>query len=113
MKSVSDHIRAHLLQIAPDVDSDSYAALQVSEWSVEFEQLMRNRLIMGSIRYNKMATPRKPGCTIFHIEIIEQRLKRYKETGNLEMLVDIANLCKVEFVHSDHPDKHFKAVERK
>jgi len=58
MKSVSDHIRDHLLK---DMDfgevgdkADDYESLKASEWSSEFEQLMRNRLIMGRFRYGRM-----------------------------------------------------------
>lgn len=112
MLSVSDHLRARLHKIAPDIDSDSLAALMLSEWSDEFEQLMRNRLIMGSLRYGKLTQPRPEGVTQVNLGYIETRLEVYKKTGNTEMLVDIANLCLVEFVVGDHPRKHFKALER-
>ncbi len=31
-----------------------------SEWSYEFEQLCRNRLVMGALRYGKIHAPNKP-----------------------------------------------------
>ena len=34
--------------------------LKASEWSPEFEQLMRNRLVMGGLRYGKLGAKGKP-----------------------------------------------------
>ena len=86
--------------------------LSITEWSDRFEQLMRNRLIMGALRYGLMSKPRPKGITQFHLDIIYKRLDIYKRTGNTEMLVDVANICLVEFKIGDHPRKHFKALER-
>ena len=110
MKKIFDHIRDHLNEIAPEIDSDSFAARKLSEWSDIFERLMRNRLLMGSLRYFKLNDSRMPGHTNMIIKMISDRLAIYNETGNKEMLVDIANLCLVEFTHSDHPKCHFRAL---
>ena len=83
--------------------------LKVSEWSPEFERLMRNRLLMGSIRYGKLRAKGKPAYD--RTGSIIKRLERYKETGNKEFLVDCANLCLVEFVECKHPKAHFSAVD--
>ncbi len=37
--------------------------------------------------------------------------KEYIETGNDELLVDVANLCMKEFAVGNHPKKHFNSVD--
>lgn len=69
---------------------------------------MRNRLIMGAIRYRVWEGER--GEHDYAGEIIK-RAQRYIDTGNLEHLVDAANFCLVEFVTSRHPKKHFRASD--
>ena len=41
----------------------------------------------------------------------ERRMKLYEETGNDELLVDIANLCLLEFMIGKHPNKHFNSID--
>lgn len=79
------------------------------QWSDRFELLMRNRLMMGTLRYGKFMN----GKVNPHDSITSaiKRLCYYKETGNLEFLVDAANLCMVEFEGSGHPKKHFHATD--
>ena len=113
MMTISEHLRQSLMAKAHKLDSDSYEKMRLTEWSPEFERLMRNRLIIGSMRYMKLKDDRPPGATVLHIGYIKTRLEAYEKTGNREMLVDIANLCLVEFLHSDHPMSHFEAVDRK
>lgn len=79
--------------------------LRISEWSKEFETLMRNRLIMGAFRYGKIKATGKPKYN--RIDSVKKRLLKYEETGNLELLVDCANLCLMEFIEGEHPNKHF------
>jgi len=69
---------------------------------------MRNRLIVGAIRYGGIATP----DDFDHIESAHKRLARYSDDGNTEHLVDVANLMMVEFVSGIHPKKHFHATDR-
>lgn len=88
---------------------EPFEELQLTEWSSEFEQLMRNRLLLGRFRYGKMGDPTK--AEYDHIGSIRTRLDLFEETGNLEHLVDIANLCLVEFVHTKHPLAHFAAID--
>lgn len=70
--------------------------LRKSEWSEEFEQLMRNRLLMGAFRYGLFKDELKQKWAI--LPSIRRRLEKYEQTGNLEMLVDVANLCMIEFL---------------
>jgi hypothetical protein len=72
-----------------------YANLE-SGWSNEFIQLMRNRLIQGSYRYGKLRKPGKPKFD--RLGSYMKRLALHFETGNLECLVDCANMCLIEYV---------------
>lgn len=84
-------------------------ALYESEWSEEFENLMRNRLVLGAIRYGRLADTNRRRYD--RIGNMIERLKIYQETGNDELLIDVANLALVEFAVGDHPNKHFNALD--
>ena len=80
-----------------------------SEWSPEFEKLMRNRLIMGYFRYGPFH--RQNRTTEQMLAGIEKRVELYRQTGNDELLVDIANLAMKEFSTGNHPKKHFHSID--
>ena len=82
--------------------------LKESEWDLEFERLMRNRLVVGSFRYGLM---RREKPLFDRVDSIIKRANKYRETGNMEFLVDIANLCLLEFVEGKHPNKHFHSID--
>lgn len=89
------------------------AVLRRTEWSEEFEQAMRVRLIVGAFRYGRLqhGGPRaesrgKPAYD--RIGSIVRRIEMYRKTKNKEALVDIANLCLCEFVEGDG---EFKPVD--
>lgn len=84
-------------------------SLKATEWSLEFEQLMRNRLLMGRFRYAPMRSPEKGAYD--NVGSAQKRLRLYLETGNVEHLVDVANLCLIEFEHGCHPERHFAASD--
>lgn len=86
--------------LLPDLES-----LRETEWSPEFESHMRNRLIMGGIRYGLLRAEGKPQYD--RINSIINRLNKYRTDGNLEHLVDSANLCLCEFEECHHPRKHW------
>lgn len=88
----------------PGVD---IATLWKSQWSQEFETLMRNRLVMGALRYGPLGTPRK--TQFDRVSSMIRRLQGYQSTGNLEMLVDVANLALVEYEEGNHPLRHFNS----
>ena len=104
MKTVTQHLRDHLLNGAM-----SLKELQKSEWSYLFEQLMRNRLVMGAYRYGRLGHPGKPDYD--RVGYMQRCIRQYDRTGNLECLVDVANLALVEFVEGKHPVRHFEAVD--
>lgn len=101
MKTLFEHIRERLL--APQ---NIYKELCVTEWDSRFEQLMRNRLIVGAFRYGRLRDVSKKFDTITSII---RRAELYRKDGNQEHLVDIANLALVEFVR---PSCHINPVWR-
>lgn len=87
----------------------SYDELKESEWSKEFEQLMRNRLIIGSMRYGLMGAKNKSKYD--RVNSMIKRLNDYSKSGNKEKLVDVANLAMMEFIECHHPKQHFHAED--
>jgi len=69
--------------------------LKKTEWSNEFERCMRNRLLIGSMRYGKLNDNNKKNYN--RIEYAIKKLKQYQKSKNKELLVDVANLCLIEF----------------
>jgi len=80
----------------PGADALEYDALRRTEWSGEFEQLMRNRLIMGALRYGVFGDRRKPAYD--RMARAERLIAQYRETRNREALVDLANMALCEYV---------------
>lgn len=73
----------------------------------QLETYMRNRLIMGAFRYGTFQEQRGQGRRHDNIPSALRRLKKYwsREQGNQELLVDVANLCMVEYIApGSHPD---------
>ena len=107
---VHDVIREHLLEsrgIVTMQKKPSLEELQKTEWNPEFEQLMRNRLIMGAMRYGLL----KEKVSYDSITSMRQRLSLLEKDGNGEHLVDIANIALVMFTRKDHPKFHFHAQD--
>lgn len=112
MKRVSDHLRDSIyknLGLGERKKLPSLQSLQRTEWSDNFETLMRNRLIVGGIRYGLLHDKSKANWD--RIPSMIHRLEQYADTGNLEYLVDVANLCMLEFEEGQHPLKHFLAQD--
>jgi hypothetical protein len=107
MMTVTQHIRRRLEAKLPQ--RPALGDLKRSEWSKRFEDLMRNRLLMGSFRYGLLEENGQRGFD--KIGSLEARVAAYKKTGNLELLADIANLALLEFEHPGHRKAHFKAVD--
>lgn len=110
----TEHIRQRIYaymreNATPQPFTKTLDDLTASEWSQEFERLMRNRLLVGCFRYGPMSDPAKGRYDNLGSAI--KRIHKYQITGNLEHLVDAANLCLVEFVHSNHPRKHFRSED--
>lgn len=98
MKTVTEHIRQHLLEQkgmieakrVPDLES-----LRATEWCPEFEGLMRNRLVMGAFRYCPFAEHADNDYD--YLTSMRKRLDAYERDKNLEHLVDVANMAMTRF----------------
>ena len=115
MKTVTEYIRDHLLMTlgypTPTSRMPSLEALRESEWSPRFERLMRNRLIMGAFRYGTFDEKNDSPGRYQYAKDALRRLAAYLDTGNTEILVDVANMCLLEFEFGQHPMRHFRAVD--
>lgn len=112
MKTISEHIRQHLLKDAGILVQDllpSLDSLRRTEWSDLCERLCRNRLLVGSYRYGLMNAPGKPKYSR-SLDIIK-RMELYIKDGNLEHLIDIRNLAMLEFEEGTHSKRHFSASD--
>lgn len=114
-RSVNNHLRQRIYRQCGVVDcpenSVNLEDLMQTEWNAEFENLMRNRLLMGALRYGLMKDPEKAKYN--YLEAMEDKIKQYRITGNDELLVDIGNYALLEFTLGRHPNKHFKATDDK
>lgn len=111
MPRVTDLIRKHLedevgLNSKPMPEPGS---LRETEWCPEFEQLMRNRLLMGAFRYGTFAE--KDLRDYAYFSYLKHKADLYQRTGNLEMLVDVANLALLEYRRPSHPQAHWAALD--
>jgi len=77
---------------------------------VDFEQHMRNALIVGALRYGLLGEKGKPQYE--RMPAIVKRALEYQRTGDVSLLVDIANFALLEFVEGDHPLRHESGTDR-
>ena len=72
---------------------------------------MKNRLIIGFFRYGSVKDKHKKDYN--RVQALKEKIDLYQKTGNGECLVDMSNLCMIEFTKRSHPDFHFKAEDDK
>lgn len=86
-----------------------YETIIATEFSQEFVQYMKNRMVASFYKYGPMAEgfPEKVDA----IGSLTERLRKYATTGNTEFLVDAANFAMIEFMRPRHPQAHFKATD--
>ena len=94
-----DHARAQLGFYEP-LNIPAYESLCRTEWSKKFEALMRNRLIVGAMRYGLLNAPGKRKYN--RVDSIIKRLEHYKSDRNAEHLIDAATLSMLEFEEGDN-----------
>ncbi len=80
-----------------------------SEFCKQFVQGMVDRMAMSFFKYGRVADayPKKVDA----IASLERRLAMYKQTGNGDWLMDVANFAMIEFMHPRHPDFHFRPTD--
>ena len=86
--------------------------IKLMPWNWEFIVMMWRRLIFGGYRYGRPRDGRR-SLKQDYVAALNAKLRRYVETGNLEMLVDVANYALLEFLQSEHPKKHFESIDDK
>jgi hypothetical protein len=113
MTTITEMIRNNLydrLDIRDDVQDDLEVyedAKKMIDSLNNLVKLAKPRLLVGAIRYGANKRDYKEV-----MEFIDKKLKKYKDTGNSELLVDILNWCAIEFALQTHPNFHFKAEDR-
>ncbi len=95
-KPISTQITLH--QVAPE-----------TEVSVRFFQGMMNRMAVSYYKYGPVAEgyPEKVNA----LESLQQRIGFYKETKNIEYLIDAANFAMIEFMHPSYKDAFFEGTD--
>jgi hypothetical protein len=81
---------------------------QACDFNPKFTELMLNRMVVGYAKYGSWKVNR------YEVDIwknIETRWNKYRETGNTEFLIDLANFAMMEFSMPLHPDAHFKPTD--
>lgn len=109
---VCDYLREHLLASFGMMCLDPLQpleSLQQTEWSVEFENRMRRRLIMGAFRYGTQKQQARKH--IDRIGSLRRRLDDYERTGNQEHLVDFAAIAMSEYMSPMHPNAHWNPTD--
>jgi hypothetical protein len=80
-----------------------------TEFSIPFLQGMVNRMGVSWAKYGAVADayPHK----INALDSLQMRLDKYRETGNTEWLIDVANFAMIEFLRPSHPRAHFAGTD--
>lgn len=80
-----------------------------TEFSEQFVKYMKNRMEVSFHKYGaiKEAYPHKVDA----IGSMQERMRKYAETGNTEWLVDAANFLMIEFMLPRHPTAHFAGTD--
>lgn len=100
--------------------------LKRTEWSIKFEQLvrsknplvyepffvaMKNRLVMGSFRYGRLNATGK--ANFDRMARIKSEIELFNKDHSIERLVDIANMCLLEFEEGTHDKSKLVAITRR
>lgn len=81
----------------------------LTEFSSQFIQGMIDRMGISFAKYGKVkdAYPLK----VHALDSMNLRIKKYRETGNTEFLIDAANFCMIEFMHPLVENAYFAATD--
>lgn len=121
MRTLHDVIRERLLaavRLPPREQPDCLDPREIAERQVDwvFLERMVARLVMGWFRYGDNRDPRLPRHD--HVARIRLCCDLYEESGNLEHLVDIANMAMLEEMKAPigrgtlPPEKlHFRSID--
>jgi len=80
-----------------------------TQYSIKFLQGMVDRVLMSYPKYGHIKDSVEKGMD--PLAEVFARLRKYRETGNTEWLIDAANYCMIEFMHPSHDDAHFRSTD--
>lgn len=83
---------------------DSFAA-------PDFHKSADDKFIIGAFRYGLITEQITNGKHYDHMGSILRRIEYYLETGDMDVLPDIANLAKAEWIVPHHPRAHLGSVD--
>jgi hypothetical protein len=78
------------------------------DFNEKFSELMLNRMVVGYAKYGPW---KKNRVDVDIWKNIEARWNKYRETGNTEFLIDLANFAMMEFTLPLHPKAFFKGTD--
>lgn len=87
---------------------DSTDKILARDFSEGFIQLMKNRILTSHYKYGWICDTYPELADA--VACLDQRLALYRESGNAEHLVDVANFAMIEFMRPRHPQAHFKSL---
>jgi hypothetical protein len=88
---------------------DTIEQILAKDWSPDFINGMQNRIVQSHYKYGWMSDT-YPTILASAIGSLDKRLELYKQTGNREYLMDIANFAMIEYMYPQHPKAHFRVV---
>lgn len=83
-----------------------------TEYSEEFDTLRKNRVCTSFYKYGPIKLNYGENL-VEGIPTLEKCIQKYKETGNTEYMVDVANYAMFEYMYPQHKNGHFSATESK
>jgi hypothetical protein len=84
--------------------------IEKSEFSCEFVEKMKQRMVTSYFKYGPVAE-NYGKSRVDAIASLKKRLAKYEATGNTEWLVDVANFAMIEFMYPQHRKAHFRPTD--
>ena len=96
-------------------DYKIHVGCPASEVSHKFLQGMADRMAVSFHKYGLVKDGYGPSAVTKTdaMKSLDQRIKKYHDTGNTEWLMDVANFAMIEFMEPSHPKAHFRATSAK
>jgi hypothetical protein len=84
--------------------------LMETEYDEHFDDLRKQAMMMSHYKYGSVKDTYEVHKTAKAIGSLEMRLLKYKQTGNIEFLVDVANFAMIEFMYPQHKNAHYRTT---
>lgn len=82
-----------------------------TEYSKVFDRLRQDAMAMSYYKYGTVRDNYGTYRCMKPLENLELRLAKYRETGNTEFLVDIANFAMIEFMYPSLPGASYRPTD--